>query len=248
MRKPKTIALHIPQPCHENWDSMSPTQQGRYCQSCEKEVVSFANQSDAQIVEFFKSSPKKVCGQFRPEQLRTYTLPQQSLVGPRLRAITVGSLLSVITATAVYGQQGKNEQHGQDQQIFELPVTDAERQYLGNVVTTKADTTHSVLGQITDLNSGKLLSGTTIQIKRTRVQTHADSDGRFSLAIPKRYRGKAFTVFISKPGYETQERTIIPDQLPTTLRVQLLAEPPREIYETKGDVQMIMGKVVAPRN
>ncbi len=229
---------------------MSPTQQGRFCQSCEKEVVSFANQTDAQIVAFFQRSPKKVCGQFRPEQLRTYTLPQQSLVSPRFKAITIGSLLSVMSATAVYGQQQQNKHHGQDQQIFELPITDTERQMLGDVVALIADTSHTVQGYITDISSGQVLSGATVQIKQTHVQTNAGTDGRFNLEIPVQLREKAFTVFILKPGYETQERTIIPDQLPTTINVQLVASevPTRDEYQTKGEVRMIMGKIAGPRN
>ena len=244
MRKPKTIALHIPEPCHENWDSMSPTEQGRFCNSCEKEVVSFANKTDAQIVAYFKNAPTKVCGQFRPEQLRTYTLPQQSLVSPRFRALTVGSLLSVLTGTAVYGQQPH-----QELQIFELPIPDSEFQLLGDVQVESTDSEHEVIGQIIDQHTGKGLPGATVQIKDAHNVTVTDREGHFSLSIPEQCREKPFTVLISAPNYKMQARVILPDQLPTALNVLLVANhvPPREQVE-KGEVQMIMGKLEAPRH
>lgn len=243
MRKPKTIAMHIPKPCHENWDNMSPTEQGRFCHSCEKEVVSFANKTDAQIIAYFKNAPTKVCGQFRPEQLRTYKLPQQSLVSPRFRAITVGSLFSVITATAVYGQQPRQEQ------IFELPIPDSEVQLLGDVQVESTDSKHEVLGQITDRHTGKALFGATVQIRDAHNPIATDREGRFSLSIPEQYREKPFTVLISAPNYKMQVRVILPDQLPTTLYAKLVANnvKPREQFE-QGEVQMIMGKLASPRN
>jgi len=49
----KNIQLSIPKPCHENWDAMSPVEKGRFCGSCQKQVVDFSNMNDWQIAEFF---------------------------------------------------------------------------------------------------------------------------------------------------------------------------------------------------
>ena len=66
----KQIQLNIPNPCHENWDQMTPVDKGRFCGSCQKQVVDFTTMSDEQLILFFKkqilSSSKdgSVCGRF----------------------------------------------------------------------------------------------------------------------------------------------------------------------------------------
>lgn len=63
------LQLHIPEPCHENWNKMTTTQQGRYCQSCCKQVVDFTAMSDAQIMEYLSNTTQKTCGRFNTNQL-----------------------------------------------------------------------------------------------------------------------------------------------------------------------------------
>jgi len=57
---PKAIQLNIPKPCHENWNAMSPKEQGRYCGSCQKTVVDFSVMSDKEIVDYFRK-PLTMC-------------------------------------------------------------------------------------------------------------------------------------------------------------------------------------------
>ncbi len=61
--------LHIPEPCHENWDAMTPMQQGRFCQSCSKTVVDFSNMADQQIIDTLKKAAGNTCGRFTEDQL-----------------------------------------------------------------------------------------------------------------------------------------------------------------------------------
>lgn len=77
----KNIQLHIPEPCHENWDQMSPVDKGRFCSSCQKQVVDFSLMSDRQIAEFFKRpSTGSVCGRFMTDQLdREIPIPKKRI-------------------------------------------------------------------------------------------------------------------------------------------------------------------------
>ena len=50
----KKLQLQVPTPCHENWENMTATGKGRFCASCQKQVIDFSNKSDREIVMFFK--------------------------------------------------------------------------------------------------------------------------------------------------------------------------------------------------
>lgn len=67
----KKIQLSIPEPCHENWDNMDTTEQGRYCNACAKEVIDFSDMSDSEVLNYFLKNKKaeKVCGRAYPDQL-----------------------------------------------------------------------------------------------------------------------------------------------------------------------------------
>ncbi len=63
------IQLHIPEPCHEDWNKMNPTAQGRHCQSCCKQVVDFTTMSDQQIISYLTKASGNTCGRVRKDQL-----------------------------------------------------------------------------------------------------------------------------------------------------------------------------------
>lgn len=53
MKKIKKTALRVDSPCHENWDEMSMSEQGRFCGVCATEVVDFAAMTEEQVQQFF---------------------------------------------------------------------------------------------------------------------------------------------------------------------------------------------------
>ncbi|OAB78556.1 carboxypeptidase-like regulatory domain-containing protein [Cochleicola gelatinilyticus] len=63
----KTITISIQEPCHEDWQEMTPTQKGKFCDSCAKEVFDFTDKSDEQIVAFVAKN-SNVCGRFKKNQ------------------------------------------------------------------------------------------------------------------------------------------------------------------------------------
>ena len=66
----KKIQLSIAEPCHENCENMNPVEKGKFCGSCQKQVVDFSHMSDRQVAEFFKKpSTGSVCGRFMTDQL-----------------------------------------------------------------------------------------------------------------------------------------------------------------------------------
>jgi hypothetical protein len=109
MQQP-SFSLSIPEPCTENWAQMSPCEQGRFCNSCQKTVVDFTGYTDAQLVAFF-SNPAHVvtCGLYRTKQLNRPLLVHQpqSLIYRWILAVG----FAAITLTAVSVQAQPNQLH-----------------------------------------------------------------------------------------------------------------------------------------
>lgn len=62
------MKITIPQPCHENWNQMTPDEKGRFCEVCSKSVRDFTKLSDLEIIERV-SENNNICGNFRVDQL-----------------------------------------------------------------------------------------------------------------------------------------------------------------------------------
>lgn len=64
------LKISIPQPCHEDWQKMTPTSKGAFCKACAKEVVDFTKMTDEQVQNYLLSrTTEKLCGRFQPQQL-----------------------------------------------------------------------------------------------------------------------------------------------------------------------------------
>ncbi len=69
------LNITIPKPCHEDWNSMTPDQTGRFCGSCTKSVVDFTDKTTTEIQQYFiENQGQKVCGRFMNEQINTFHL------------------------------------------------------------------------------------------------------------------------------------------------------------------------------
>jgi hypothetical protein len=68
------LLISIPTPCHEDWNKMSPREQGAFCGVCARTVVDFTALSDEEVRNYFlENRGQKTCGRFRNEQLATDT-------------------------------------------------------------------------------------------------------------------------------------------------------------------------------
>ena len=102
----KKVQLSIPEPCHENWDAMTPTVQGKFCASCQKAVIDFTEMSDRQLAEFFKKPPSSVCGRFQQDQLnRNIEIPRKRI--PWVRYFFQFSLPAFLISMKAGAQIGK---------------------------------------------------------------------------------------------------------------------------------------------
>ena len=62
--------INIPEPCSENWNEMSPTEKGAFCQKCAIDVYDFTNKSGDEIRDILTLNiGGRVCGRIEPRQL-----------------------------------------------------------------------------------------------------------------------------------------------------------------------------------
>ena len=120
----KQLKISIPKPCHEDWQKMTPNQQGKFCNTCAKTVVDFTKKSVKEIQEFFtENQGQKVCGRFQLNQLDTITIeiPKQVLFQQRsFSKIFLLALLTTMGATLM-----SCNSNGKKQKINQVIVLDS---------------------------------------------------------------------------------------------------------------------------
>lgn len=97
------MKLTIPAPCHENWDTMTPDEKGRFCSVCSKTVRDFTTSTDEEIINQVKSEAG-ICGRFTEGQLG------RDLSFSVISTFTFGLLALSGVVFTVNGQQMKDEE------------------------------------------------------------------------------------------------------------------------------------------
>ncbi|WP_162143032.1 TonB-dependent receptor plug domain-containing protein [Chryseobacterium gregarium] len=97
------MKITIPQSCHENWDTMTPDEQGRFCSVCSKTVRDFTAASDEDIATAFSGISETACGQFKASQLNRDL--QYSHINSLFAKFAVGFVLTAGGFVSVQAQQ-----------------------------------------------------------------------------------------------------------------------------------------------
>ena len=98
-----SLQLHIPTPCTENWDAMTPEEQGRFCSHCQKTVIDFSQMTDNDIIYFLeKHKAERICGRFQNTQLNRdiNVVNYSKSVSYRESAIFISSILAATSLAA----------------------------------------------------------------------------------------------------------------------------------------------------
>lgn len=197
----KSLHLNIPTPCHENWQNMTPKQQGRFCQSCQKTVVDFTNMSDAAILNYFKNANGRVCGRLNKNQLeKTYPVPSTNAGTKWLKA---GFLASGLLAASV----SQGQEHTLLGKIaIEQPLETKQEEKKETIPESSENTFESITikGKVVDEENEPLI-GVTILIADTNMGTVTDIDGTYILNIPSDIlHHPSWELRISYLGYATE--------------------------------------------
>ncbi len=100
----KAYRISLPTACHENWQEMTPTEKGRFCASCQKEVIDFTQMNDEKIVQVLKRSEQGFCGRFRDTQLDRKIEKQKSFFGLSFIKKIAATFLAIISLKKGFAQ------------------------------------------------------------------------------------------------------------------------------------------------
>ena len=184
--------LNIPEPCHEDWQQMSPTQKGKFCASCQKEVIDFTKLSATEIARKTKNS-KQLCGRFTSTQLEKeyVSTPQNSLSRLGI-ALGLGSIIAV--AQPSFAQEEKTAKVKVDTE------NDFHYKESTQTTTTQKDSI-TIRGTVTD-EEGLPLPGVNVFQQNSSHGTHTDFDGNFSIKISDENFENEEAIIFSYVGYE----------------------------------------------
>lgn len=216
MATKQPIQISIPTPCHEDWNKMTPAEQGRFCDSCQKCVIDFTQFTDRELHDFFsKHSGEKICGRYNIAQIdRAIYAPARKQ--PSFYKYVAGIGLSIILSQLP------------DQQAFaKAPYTyvSPEPQKDGN------KTTYTLKGIVRD-SGNKLVADAAVtawQDNEAIATTFTDSKGNYVLELPKK---GGYTIKCT--AFHHQDVSIfvnVPQQ--TILNIYIYNTPQRE-FEIMG--------------
>jgi len=226
----KSIQITIPEPCHKDWNQMTPTQKGKFCNSCAKEVIDFTNTSDEKLVKLVHAGAS-ICGRFKATQLnRELTLERKSKYSIANHAASLLLPLAIWSTTEISAQNKPPEV----KTYSSLGI--GSQQIQGEIKATSAPKASviKISGVVTN-KSGHPMPGVRVFIDGTSNETHTDFDGNYSLEVSV----GQFVVFRYVDFVDAKH---LIHQHTTNIAVELQEIPTRKSQE------VIMGKIAIPRD
>jgi hypothetical protein len=209
----KPISIRIEKPCHEDWDKMSPTDTGRFCAACEKNVTDFTSMTDNEVLSFLENHTGKMCGQLRGTQLNRMIV-HTKLQGKNYR-------LNAFFAALVFAG-GAGSLSAQD------TIPPAPR-YTPTVIINEKHPTGPVCLNVPPKKEQLVLKASVyntvseekvpyanVTLRGTNIIAEADDKGNFTMEIPDSLASDSITLMIYTPGYFREWVTIAPEDVKTT--------------------------------
>jgi len=173
-----SITLSVPKPCHEKWDSFTPTAKGGFCVGCQKEVVDFTGFTERQLVAYLNRPNASLCGRFRPEQLRTYVMDPPTKPG---KSILPWALLGAALAlTSTPSQAGTAGRLSGDE------ITTLREMHRVKLAIKDTAGITTLTGIVRSVSDGLPMPSVNVKLKDSGKATLTDAEGRFTITLTQR--------------------------------------------------------------
>jgi hypothetical protein len=162
--------------CHEKWTDMRPTESGRLCARCNRELIDFTGMSEGEIRAYHLRNPD-TCG--------LYALTQFHRPRSRLAAAAAAAAIGLIPPTAAHS-------------VLQAPVTGATQPVVAPVDSIL------VAGSVVDSATNQPMSGVQVQVMDTPFASLTDQNGHFRFFVRGRV-ATPMRVQAQSVGYATRD-------------------------------------------
>ncbi|MCC9020390.1 carboxypeptidase-like regulatory domain-containing protein [Flavobacterium lipolyticum] len=169
----RKITISIPKPCHENWHEMSPTEKGKFCSNCQKNVIDFTKSSNREILLAYNKN-ENLCGRFIVSQLnRDMIIPKEK------RSVWMVAAASIIAFLGLGNQTIKAQEKSKTEQTDRKQLKDSIKSKSKKDFVTYTGTLYD--------SQDNPLPGVNVKVKQTKVETKTNFDGEFTIKAKKGY-------------------------------------------------------------
>ena len=201
------LTIQIPKPCHERWEEMQPTEQGRFCASCQKTVVDYTTLSDQELVQLLNKTSGPICGRLRDDQLNrpiTLTNPGSTFSWRRWIGMLTTALLSWKAAFAQFNSLGIPMKNALRPEISLSPIP---------IRGIGAETQWTISGRVMLVDaSGNLTPAINAYVAITGASkgayTQTDSLGRYSAIVSGQTQNMELSILANVPTLNRATATL----------------------------------------
>ncbi|MEE1944928.1 carboxypeptidase-like regulatory domain-containing protein [Pedobacter sp. KR3-3] len=208
------LRISIPKPCTQNWADLSPAEKGRYCSSCQKEVIDFRGWTADELQDWFANSNGRVCGRLSQKQLDYFKPKEVRHEGWSFSAkVLLASSLALLTSSKVYSNTFAKSDSAIHQNTNEK----------GSKIKEEAKPSDSLIiikGIITAKEDKLPLPDVSIFLKNSSVSGSTGDNGRFTLQV-KATPGQKLLLEFKCLGYATKELEITPESVAQELELEM---------------------------
>ena len=214
-----SIKLQIAEPCHENWNSMTDKEQGRFCGSCQKTVVDFSIMTDQEILNHLSKASQQVCGRFYNDQLH-----KELKVATTKKRFSFAYLWNLLLATLLFTETNAQVKPVKPKAPVITQPTDQRTMGLIAYVPEEKHQPMEIHGQVTDAFSNRPIEAVTIHIQGTSQTAGTDAAGNFMVSVKNK---DSVVLEISAVGYTAQ--TVIISRYNCREDVKIFLKPAERI-------------------
>ena len=200
---PNNINLQIADPCHENWNTMTATEQGRYCQSCQKTVTDFSMMTDKEILSHLSKRDADVCGRFTVDQL------DRTLIGEHKKKFSWAYVWNFVIATFLtvnYASAQQTPERSKKAVTNEKTIAVTNGSAEGEFSFVLPEGIRKIEGVVMDSKTNMPIPYVTISVKGTSSKVLSDENGKFSLNVM--FSSDELVIEVSSVSYVSQSFTI----------------------------------------
>lgn len=206
MKKSNSRFLKISSPCQEDWGKMTPVDNGRHCNQCDKTVIDLTRMSAFEIGQVLKLNSGSICARMYKHQEGEYAIPSEN--GGHRTSKLIAASLAVLAGLSTQGQDTYV-----DNPMSTEPFSTVENQPNSSVELPNDSTIINLL--IIDRTTGETIPQALVRCNKLAGITNFDGELKFKLPQSSSY-------VISTKSYGYEDQTIkLQDPLPETIIIEL---------------------------